>query len=87
MRHDRRPKQQAITIDTPVGLMCEMHVWLSDAEIVALTNGQLRPSALMLFEPWIRLSLRTTVDADGLTRMVPEAIDAGIEIVDQDDGA
>jgi hypothetical protein len=87
MRHDRRPKHQAITIDTPVGLFCEMDVWLTQAEIVALTAGQLRPSPRLLFEPWIRLSLSVAHEADGRQRLVPENIDAGIDVVDQDDGA
>lgn len=87
MRHDRPPKHQAITIDTPVGLFCEMDVWLTQAEIVALTAGQLRPSPRLLFEPWLRLSLSVTIEVDGRKRYVPEHIEAGIDVIDQDDGA
>lgn len=87
MRHDRRPRHAPETVQTPLGIFCEMEVWLSDAEIAALTHGQLQPSARVLFEPWIRLRLREHFDREDRRHLVPEELDAGIEVMEQDDGA
>lgn len=77
MRFDRAPRHQAVIVETPCGVIYELDVWLSSEEIAVVTQGALMPSVRRVYEPWVRL----TVDAaDVVTR-------AGIEVVDQDDGA
>lgn len=76
MRHDRPARQICTPIDTPIGRVYDMDVWLTNEEIAILTHGQLMPRARMCFEPWLRI----TCGVDDVTA-------AGIEIVSEDDGA
>ncbi len=76
MRHDRPAKHQAVIVETPVGVVYELDVWLTLEEIAVLTRGQLMPNARTVFEPWLRI----TCGSDDSTA-------AGIEVITQDDGA
>ncbi len=75
---DRRPRHPAVIVETPIGVIYELDVWLSAEEVAVVTQGALLPMASRVYEPWVRI----TVDAAEVTTR------AGIEIVeDQDDGA
>lgn len=77
MRHDRPAKHQAVIVRTPVGVIYELDVWLSAEEVAVITSGVCMPSPQHLYEPWLRIM----VEADEvITR-------AGIEVMEQDDGA
>lgn len=89
-RFDRLPRYPPVTVETPAGICCEMDVALSEAEIVAAAAAigeRWQPSARVLLEPWVRLRLSVTEEADGTRRLVPEAMEWGVEVIDQDDGA
>lgn len=76
MRFDREPRHPAVIVETPTGVIYELDVWLTDAELAWITAGACMPSSRRVYEPWLRIA----VDASGaVTR-------AGIEVVDQDDG-
>lgn len=77
MHYDRRPRHPVVIVDTPCGVVYEFDVWLSGEEIAIVTGGSCMPSARRVYEPWMRVEC--SVD-QSVTR-------AGIEIVDQDDGA
>ena len=91
MRHDRRPKQIAVPIETPLGIFVDMEVWLDTAETAAVIAGILGvpvpPSSRLVFEPWVRVRLRPVEERDGTRRLVPDTLDYGVEVVSQDDGA
>lgn len=77
MRHDRPPKHPAVKVETPVGVIYELDVWLSADEIAAFTGWMLTPSTpARTFEPLLRI----TCGMDWQT-------EARIDIVDKDDGA
>lgn len=76
MRHDRPAKHPCVTVETPMGMVYEMDVWLSSPEVAAVSYGVLMPSQRRIYEPWLRVSVGADVEAA-----------AGIEIVENDDGA
>lgn len=89
-RYDRLPRYPPVTVDTPEGLFCEMDVGLSDAEIAAAAraiDACWHPSPRTLLEPWVRLRLSAVEEPDGRRRLVPEAMEWGVEVIEQDDGA
>lgn len=77
MRFDRPARHPAVIVETPVGVIYELDVWLTPVEIAVLTAGACMPSSRRVYEPWLRIA----VDAADLTTR------AGIEIVEQDDRA
>lgn len=74
MRHDRPAKRPCIIVETPMGLVYEMDVWLTLEEIALLTDGRLMPAADRVYEPWLRIALGSD-----------EMTSAGIEIVTEDE--
>ncbi len=76
MRYDRQPHHPAVIVQTPAGTIYELDVRLSHEEIAVLTGGRLMPSTHRIYEPWLRITDGADVETS-----------AGIEIVDNDDGA
>lgn len=76
MRYDRPARHPAIVVETPIGIVYELDVWLSAEEVAVITAGQLMPSSRRIYEPWLRI-----------TCGVDDTVEYRIEIVEQDDGA
>lgn len=76
MLHDRPARHPAVIVETPVGVIYELDVWLSAEEVAVVTNGLCLPSSARIYEPW-----RVTCGWQ------EETTAAGIDVVDQDDGA
>lgn len=76
-QYDRLARYPPQIVDTPMGVVYELDVWLSAAEIAAVSAGAHWPSPRTVYEPWLRIT--DSADAT-VTR-------AGIDVVDEDDGA
>lgn len=77
MRFDRAPRHPAVIVETPTGVVFELDVWPSAEEIAIVSGGAMLPSEQRVYEPWLRIT--DSVD-ETVTR-------AGIDVVDEDDGA
>lgn len=75
MRFDRLPRHPAVIVETPVGVIYELDVWLTAAEIAGITGGICGPSSSRIYEPWLRI-----------TCGVEDTLRAGVDVVDQDEG-
>lgn len=78
MRHDRPARHPAVVVPSPCGVIYELDVWLSAEELAIMTHGLCMPSSSRLYEPWLRITC-------GLLGEAQTA--AGVEVIDQDDGA
>ena len=76
MRHDRPARVPAIKVSAPEGDIYELDIWLTAEEIAVVTHGRMLPDGRKVFEPWLRITLGVDWDTD-----------AGIEVIDKDDGA
>lgn len=78
MRHDRPARHPAVIVPVPEGVIYELDIWLSAEEVAVLSHGLCMPSPRRVYEPWLRITCGLMGEAQ---------TSAGIEVIEQDDGA